>query len=46
MAVPPHTTLEEVKCFVVATGKLVFTGQLAEACGQARSTIRDVGQAL
>ena len=46
MAVPRHTTLEEVKCFVVATGKLVFRDRSREACGQARSTIRDVGQAL
>ena len=46
MTVPPRTTLEEVKCFAFATGKLVFTGQVAEACGQARSNIGDVGQAL
>ncbi|MGB0101401.1 MAG: thiamine pyrophosphate-dependent enzyme [Nocardioides sp.] len=46
LAVPPHTTLEEVKGFALTTGKLVFTGDVAEAWQQARSNIRDVGQAL
>src|SRR6188768_3454922 len=46
LAVPPHTTVEEVKGFALTTGKLVFTGHVAEAWGQAKSNIRDVGQAL
>ncbi len=46
LAVPPHTTIEEVKGFALTTGKLVFSGDFAEAWGQARSNIRDVGQAL
>ena len=43
---PPHTTVEEVKGFALTTGKLVFTGDVAEAWQQAKSNIRDVGQAL
>ena len=46
LAVPPHTTIEEVKGFALTTGKLVFTGDVAEAWQQAKSNIRDVGQAL
>ena len=46
LAVPPHTTVEEVKGFALTTGKLVFSGDFAEAWGQAKSNIRDVGQAL
>jgi pyruvate dehydrogenase (quinone) len=46
LAVPPHTTFEEVKGFALTTGKLVFSGDFAEAWGQAKSNIRDVGQAL
>jgi pyruvate dehydrogenase (quinone) len=46
LAVPPHTTLEEVKGFALTAGKLVFTGHVAEVWEQARSNIRDVGQAL
>ncbi len=46
LAVPPHTTVEEVRGFALTTGKLVFSGDFAEAWGQARSNIRDVGQAL
>ena len=46
LAVPPHTTIEEVKGFALTTGKLVFSGDFAEAWGQAKSNIRDVGQAL
>ncbi len=46
LAVPPHTTIEEIKGFALTTGKLVFTGDVAEAWQQAKSNIRDVGQAL
>jgi pyruvate dehydrogenase (quinone) len=46
LAVPPHTTIEEVKGFALTVGKLVFTGEVAEAWQQAKSNIRDVGQAL
>ena len=46
LAVPPHTTLEEIKGFALTTGKLVFSGDVAEAWKQAKSNIRDVGQAL
>ncbi len=46
LAVPPHTTVEEIKGFALTTGKLVFSGDFAEAWGQAKSNIRDVGQAL
>ena len=46
LAVPPHTTIEEVKGFALTTGRLVCTGDVAEAWQQARSNIRDVGQAL
>ncbi len=46
LAVPPHTTIEEVKGFGLTTGRLVFSGDFAEAWGQAKSNIRDVGQAL
>ena len=35
LAVPPHTTIEEVKGFALTTGKLVFSGDFAEAWGQA-----------
>ena len=43
LAVPPHTTVEEVKGFALTVGKLVFSGEVAEAWQQARSNIRDVG---
>ncbi len=46
LAVPPHTTIEEIKGFALATGKLVFGGEFAEVAGQVKSNIRDVGQAL
>jgi pyruvate dehydrogenase (quinone) len=46
LAVPPHTTIEEVKGFALTTGRLVFTGDVAEAWQQAKANIRDVGQAL
>ena len=46
LAVPPHTTIEEVKGFALTTGKLVFSGDFAEAWGQAKSNIRDLRQAL
>ena len=46
LAVPPHTTLEEVRGFALTTAKLVFSGDVAEAWGQAKSNIRDIGQAL
>ena len=46
LAVPPHTTFEEVKGFALTTGRLVFSGHVAEAWQQARSNIRDVGQVL
>ncbi len=46
LAVPPHTTLEEIKGFSLSTAKLVFGGDFAEVWGQAKSNIRDVGQAL
>jgi pyruvate dehydrogenase (quinone) len=46
LAVPPHTTIEEVKGFSLAAGKLVFAGEFAEVWDQAKSNIRDVGQAL
>jgi len=42
--VPPHTTLEEIKEFGLTTGRLVFSGDFAEAWGQAKSNTRDVGQ--
>jgi Thiamine pyrophosphate enzyme, C-terminal TPP binding domain len=46
LAVPPHTTLEEIRGFALATGKLVFSGDSAEVWGQAESNIRDVRQSL
>ena len=46
LAVPPHTTLEEIRGFALATGKLVFSGDFAEVWGQAESNIRDVRQSL
>jgi pyruvate dehydrogenase (quinone) len=46
LAVPPHTTVEEIKGFALTTGKLVFSGDVAEVWQQAKSNIRDVGQAL
>jgi pyruvate dehydrogenase (quinone) len=46
LAVPPHTTIEEVKGFALTTGKLVFSGHVAEVWEQAKSNIRDVRQAL
>ena len=46
LAVPPHTTLEEVRGFALTTARLVFSGDVAEAWQQAKSNIRDVGQAL
>ena len=46
LAVPPHTTIEEVKGFALTVGKVVFTGEVIEAWQQARSHIRDVGSGL
>ena len=46
LAMPPHTTLEEVKGFALTTSKLVFGGDIAEVWEQAKSNIRDVGQVL
>ena len=46
LAVPPHTTLEEIRGFALATGKLVFSGDFAEVWGQAESNIRDIRQSL
>ncbi len=46
LAVPPHTTIEEIKGFSLAAGKLVFSGEFAELWNQAESNIRDVRQAL
>ncbi len=38
LAVPPHTTVEEVKGFALTVGKLVFSGEVAEAWQQAGPT--------
>ena len=46
MAVLPHPTLEEVKGLALTRGKLVVTGQVAQAWRQARPNIRELGQAL
>ena len=46
LAMPPKTTLEQVKGFALTIGKLVFSGDVAEVWEQAKSNIRDVGQAL
>jgi pyruvate dehydrogenase (quinone) len=46
LAVPPHTTLEEVRGFSLTAGKLVFAGEFAELWDQAKSNIRDVGQVI
>ena len=44
LAMPPNTTLEQVKGFALTTSKLVFSGDVAEVWEQAKSNIRDVGQ--
>jgi pyruvate dehydrogenase (quinone) len=46
LAMPPSTTLEQVKGFALTTSKLVFSGEFAEVWNQAKSNIRDVGQVL
>ncbi len=46
LAMPPTTTLEQVKGFALTTSKLVFGGDTAEVWEQAKSNIRDVGQVL
>jgi pyruvate dehydrogenase (quinone) len=46
LAVPPDTTLEQIKGFGLTTGKLVFSGEFAEVWEQAKSNIRDVGQVV
>jgi pyruvate dehydrogenase (quinone) len=46
LAMPPTTTLEQVKGFALTTSKLVFSGEVAEVWEQAKSNIRDVGQVI
>jgi len=46
LAMPPSTTLEQVKGFALTTSKLMFSGDVAEVWDQAKSNIRDVGQVL
>ena len=46
LAVPPHTTVEELKGFALTSAKLVFHGETAEVWKQAKSNIRDIRQAL
>jgi pyruvate dehydrogenase (quinone) len=46
LAMPPKTTLAEVKGFALTTSKLVFGGDTAEAWAQVKSNIRDARQAL
>ena len=46
LAMPPKTTLEEVKGFALTTSKLMFSGDVAEVWQQAKSNIRDVRQVL
>jgi pyruvate dehydrogenase (quinone) len=46
LAMPPTTTLEQVKGFALTTSKLVFSGEVAEVWEQAKSNIRDVGQVV
>ncbi len=46
LAMPPTTTLEQVKGFSLAASKVVFGGDVAEMWQQAKSNIRDVGQVL
>ncbi len=46
LAMPPTTTLEQVKGFALTTSKLVFSGDVAEVWQQAKSNIRDVRQVL
>jgi pyruvate dehydrogenase (quinone) len=46
LAMPPSTTLEQVKGFALTTSKLMFSGDVAEVWQQAKSNIRDVGQVL
>ncbi len=46
LAMPPKTTLAEVKGFALTTSKLVFGGDSAEAWAQVKSNIRDARQAL
>ena len=35
LSMPPHTTIEQVKGFALTTGKLVFSGEVAEVWDQA-----------
>ncbi len=44
LAMPPKTTVEQVRGFALTTGKLVFGGEFAEAIGQVKSNVRDIGQ--
>jgi pyruvate dehydrogenase (quinone) len=46
LAMPPSTTVEQVKGFALTTSKLVFSGEFAEVWGQVKSNIRDVGQVV
>ncbi len=46
LAMPPKTTVEQVKGFALTTSKLMFSGDVAEVWDQAKSNIRDVGQVL
>lgn len=46
LAVPPHTTVEQVKGFALTSAKLVFAGEFAEVWDQAKSNVRDVGQVV
>ena len=46
LAMPPSTTLEQVKGFALTTSKLMFSGDVAEVWQQAKSNIRDVRQVL
>jgi pyruvate dehydrogenase (quinone) len=46
LAMPPSTTLEQVKGFALTTSKLIFSGDVAEVWHQAKSNIRDVRQVL
>jgi pyruvate dehydrogenase (quinone) len=46
LAMPPTTTVEQVKGFALTTSKLMFSGDVAEVWQQAKSNIRDVRQVL
>jgi pyruvate dehydrogenase (quinone) len=46
LAVPPKTTVEQVKGFALTSAKLVFAGEFAEVWDQAKSNVRDVGQVV